>query len=129
MNDYLKNSVRNRKRRLRHKEYAKLVSKKLEVFMADYNKDPIEMAYLAGVRYQTIMDIYWENPVEFMALCHVSSCIDAIRHNRYYCHNKNGEYNECNSWRILPEPMYAGDDACYPYNTLEYFIYDKDWKL
>ena len=88
--------------------------------MAEYNKDPIEMAYLAGVSYQTIMDVYWENPRDFMVLCHVSSCIDAIRHNRYL--NRD-------DWRFLPKPLYTGDGGAYPYNTLEYFIYDKDFRL
>ena len=116
----LKISVRNRRKRLKHKQYAKLVSLKLEDFMAEYNKDPIEMAYLAGVSYQTIMDVYWENPRDFMVLCHVSSCIDAIRHNRYL--NRD-------DWRFLPKPLYTGDGGAYPYNTLEYFIYDKDFRL
>lgn len=64
-------------------QYRKIVSLKLDDFMAEYNKDFYEMAWLCRLRWQTIADIYWCEESDMLKLAHVSACIDAIRHNRY----------------------------------------------
>lgn len=73
---------------IREKKYLRIVSRKLQIFLEDYNKDVLEFSYLSRVDYEDICRIYFGSAgPSFNLLCHVSSCIDAIRHNRYYFHD------------------------------------------